>query len=102
MENDHSTIFSSAEFVRCWCSAIGDCEPVALQVLGSGPPRTMYMIRTPLTFARYQVSGPRAHDLWTSPGWIGELKAGEMIADMLRQIKGLRVESVDVAGTFRS
>ncbi len=93
MQNDHTTIFSTAEFVNSWCRAFGDYEPVAIQVLGSGPPRTMHVVKTPMRYASCKISGPRAHDLWTSPGWTGELSRLTVEA-ILRQLTGVRTRSI--------
>lgn len=93
MQNDHTTIFSTAEFVNSWCDAIGDCKPVAIHVRGSGPPRMMHVVKTPLHYASWKLSGPRSNDLWTSPGWTGELSCST-VKHILDQLRGLRTRSL--------
>ena len=89
----HATIFSSREFVNAWCDAFGDCEPLGVQVNGSGPSRTMYLVKTPLNYGSCRISGPRAHDLWASPGWSGELTRST-VDGILRQLRGTRTRSL--------
>jgi hypothetical protein len=93
MQNDHTTIFSTAEFVNSWCRACSGYEPVEIQVSGSGPPRTMHMVKAPLRYASWTISGPRAHDLWTSPGWTGEL-SHFTVEHILDQLRGIRTRSL--------
>ncbi len=93
MHDDHTTIFSTAEFVNSWCRAFGDCEPFAVRVQGSGPSRTMHVVKAPLRYASWKLSGPRANDLWTSPGWTGELNRST-VEDILQQMKGMRTRSL--------
>lgn len=93
MHTDHTTVFSTAEFVNSWCRAFAGYQPVALEVQGSGPTRVMHMVKEPLNYGSWTISGPRAHDLWTSPGWVGELRRGT-VEHLLHQLKGLRTRSL--------
>ena len=91
---NHTTIFSTLEFVESWCRAVPGCEPFAVQVEGSGPLRTMHVVRKPQRYGIYDISGPHSHDLWTSPGWTGELSR-HTVQHILDQLTGLRTRSLE-------
>jgi ubiquinone/menaquinone biosynthesis C-methylase UbiE len=93
MQYDHNTIFSTREFVESWCRAFSDCEPVSVQVVGSGPSRTMYVVKTLLKYASYTISAGRSDDLWTSPGWTGTLDRST-VQTIIDQLSGVRMRSL--------
>ena len=91
MQDDHVTIFSTAEFVDSWCRAFSGCEPLAIEVEGSGPPRTMHLVKTSMRYGLWNISGPKADDLWASPGWTGELSQ-MTVKQILHQLRVMRTK----------
>ena len=93
MQNDHTTIFSTREFVESWCRAFDGCEPFAVEVHGSGPDRIMHMVKGTMRYGTYSLSCGQSQNLWTSPGWIGELSRAT-VQDILNQLIGIRTRSL--------
>lgn len=84
------TLFSSAEFVRALASAPGaQGEVMAIPVRGSGAPRTMYALRTPLPHRCWYVE-LAPYCLNASPGWNGPLEPAT-IKSVLKRLQGVRI-----------
>ncbi|HEY2826927.1 MAG TPA: GNAT family N-acetyltransferase [Pirellulales bacterium] len=94
MRNGHTTVFSTAEFINSWCRAFSECEPVAIQVHGSGQDRTMHVVREPVRYAASKISGPKPDDLWTSPGWSGELSRSTVEHILHQMQRGFRTRTL--------
>jgi hypothetical protein len=89
----YETVFSSREFAEAWSQASAGRErPLAIPVVGSGPPRTMYGVQTCYRLGLRSVSlGPQG--FYASPGWEGELDTSTLRA-ILSGLKGARTVSV--------
>ena len=92
MQN-HTTIFSRPEFAESWCRSFDGCMPLAVEVHGSGPKRMMYMVKQFARYGTYRLSCGRSQDLWTSPGWTGELSR-DTVQHILHQLIGARTRSL--------
>jgi lipid II:glycine glycyltransferase (peptidoglycan interpeptide bridge formation enzyme) len=69
----HATLFSSRAFVQAWVKGVrGRDRMLAIDVEGSGPPRTMYGVQTPLRWGSRGIQiGPAC--MYASPDWDGVL-----------------------------
>lgn len=89
----HGTFFSTREFVDRWCDVSDDCEPFAIPVIGSGPARTMHLIKTRAPYGSYTVSSGYSDDFCASPGWTGDLDHST-VKYILDQLQGVRTRSL--------
>lgn len=93
MAIDNGSFFSSREFVNAWCGSFeGKYEPFSITVDGSGPKRTMNMLKAVGSYGSFSLTSGADNDLCLSPGWNGPLERST-VRSILRQMKTVRVRS---------
>ena len=94
MQNDHTTIFATPDFVESWCRALGECEPFIVRVQGSGPPRTMHLVKTPMRYGSFQISRAQARRSLDKPWLDRPAQTPRTVEHILDQLTGLRTRSL--------
>jgi len=95
----NETIFSCRDFAEAWAKSMGDhLRPLAIPVQGSGPPRTMYAIQTPIHYWWRRVALAPCGLYW-SPGWDGQLEP-ETLKAIVAKLQGVRILGFDWAVRF--
>ena len=54
----------------------------------------MHVVRAPLRYAASKISGPKPDDLWTSPGWSGDLERSTVEHILHQMQSGLRTRAL--------
>jgi hypothetical protein len=69
----HTTFFSTREWADCWSRVFRNDHVLEISVLGSGPPRTMHLIKSQLSYGLVDLSSGFSSDFCVSPGWLDKL-----------------------------
>jgi hypothetical protein len=65
----HTTFFSTREWADSWSRVFSNDHALEISVVGSGPPRTMHLIQTRLSYGLTDLSSGYSWDFCVSPGW---------------------------------